>query len=139
MPQVPDIELKLLIAKQKKLYLKLLPVFSPALRKDVNFSMAGFRHLHTDGRGHYRGTRDAKTRLSLLEYAPNVISQARMVKTDIKSTDETSSGKKETYYELYCKVGIVHRRTVVVTVRVIGNGDPHFYGMRYVGKKKKTA
>jgi hypothetical protein len=73
-----------------------------------------------------------------MEHAPNVISQARFMKKEVKETNETYSGKKEVYYELYSKVG-VNQVSAVVTLRIVGDGDLHFYGIRYKWGKKKTA
>jgi len=134
----PDIDLKKLIWRQKKLYKTFIPVWCMVVNRTVKFNMQGFEHLHVDGRKHMRPEADAKKRLFLLKHAPKIITQSRMVKVDIKQGHQTFSGKREVYHELYMKVG-ANRPAVVVTLRTIGAGDTHFYGMRYVGKKKRTA
>lgn len=126
----PDISLKELIRTQKKMYKSFVPMHCYALRKEVTFNAKGFEHLHMDGRGHRRGEKDARARLLLLEHAPVVISQSKFSKTDIKTPQETYSGKQEIYHELYCKVG-VNSVLVVVTLRTVGSGNIHFYGIRY--------
>lgn len=132
----PNIPFKELIKLQRKAYKKLIPVRCALLKKDIVFNFHGFEHLHVDGRKTRRTEKDARARLMLLEHAPSVISQARMMKEDIKKPEETFSGKKEIYHELYAKVG-VSQATVVVTIRTVGNGDPHFYGIRYRKYKKR--
>ena len=122
--------------KQKKLYKTFVPMNCYILRKEVAFNAIGFEHLYKDGRGHYRNILSATARLNLLEYVPTVISQSRMVKEDIKSPSETTSGKVEKYYVLYYKIGS-SQMNVVVTLRTVGNGSLHFYGIRPNIKRKK--
>jgi hypothetical protein len=132
-----EITLKDLIRKQRKLYKTFVPVECRMLNREVIFNMQGFEHLHMNGRQHRRTDGDARMRLHLLEYAPTIITQSRFVKTDTKQPKETYSGKQEVYHELYFRVG-AKRSPVVLTLRTVGTGHTHFYGMRYVGKKKKT-
>lgn len=130
----PNIDLKELIKKQRKLYKTFVPVSCYILNEPVTFTFAGFEHLHMDGRKKRRGEKSARARLMLLEYAPAVISQARFVKKDFKPAKETFSGKDEIYYELYSKVG-VKQVAVVLTLRNVGDGSLHFYGIRYKWKR----
>lgn len=130
----PSITLKALIIRQRKLYKTFLPVKCYILNQDVSFTFAGFEHLHMDGRKRRRTEKDAKARLLLLEHAPSVITQARFMKKDAKQEHESFSGKREVYYELYSKVG-PKQIVIVLTLRQIGNGALHFYGMRYKRKK----
>ncbi len=134
----PNLSLKDLIKYQREVYKKFVPVQCYILRQEVRFTATGFEHLHMDGRKHRRGEKSARARLLLMEHAPNVISQARFMKKEVKETNETYSGKKEVYYELYSKVG-VNQVSAVVTLRIVGDGDLHFYGIRYKWGKKKTA
>lgn len=127
--KVSSDDLYALRAKQKKLYRTFVPVRAHMLRKDVSFNKAGFDHLYKDGRGHYRNKSDAKNRLELLEYAPLVLAQSKIIKEEIKPESDTWSKKKEVYYTFYHKVGAV-QMPVAATVRIVGNGDPHFYGIR---------
>lgn len=130
----PKLSIKELVAIQRKLYKTFVPVHCYILNEEVVFTFAGFEHLHMDGRKKRRGQKSARARLMLLEYAPAVISQARFVKKDLKSKTETYSGKDEIYYELYSKVGI-KQIAVVLTLRQVGDGSLHFYGIRYKWKK----
>lgn len=130
----PNITLKELIAKQRKLYKQFVPVKCYILNEMVTFTFAGFEHLHTDGRKRRRGEKSARARLMLLEHAPAVVSQARFVKKDFRAAKETFSGKDEMYYELYSKVGI-KQVAVVLTLRKVGDGALHFYGIRYKWKR----
>lgn len=138
MPYIdPQMPLKDLVKAQRKLYKKFVAVHCPLLHIDIQFTFDGFQHLHMHGRNRRRGERDARTRLLLMEHAPNVISQARMMKRDIKKPEETHTGKRIIYHELYCRVGM-NQATVVVTLRKVGNGATHFFGIRYKRYKKKT-
>ena len=130
----PSTPLKELIKMQRKLYKTFVPLRCYILNKEVVFTFAGFEHLHSDGRKRRRGEKDARSRLLLLDHAPAVITQARMMKKDTKLETESYSGKREYYYELYSKVG-PKQIPVVLTLRQVGNGALHFYGIRYKGKK----
>jgi hypothetical protein len=132
-----SMSIKQLVATQRKLYKTFVPVRCHILKEEVNFNFAGFEHLHSDGRKKLRVEKDARARLLLLEHAPTAITQSRFVKEDIKSSSETYSGKVEKYYELYAKVGI-KQMSVVATVRRIGEGSLHFYGIRYKRKRPLT-
>lgn len=125
----PDDELLRLIAKQRKIYDRIGMVHCPILKKKVRFNIAGFRHLHVDGKGKYRTKSIATSRLELLQFAIGVVEHCKMLKTDEYNAPDTASGKKEVYYNLYAKVG-PRRVNVMVTIRQIGGGDPHFYGIR---------
>ena len=129
----PNLSLKELIALQRKNYKKFVPIRCYILNKEVAFTFAGFEHLHME-RGHRRGEKSARARLLLMEHAPAVITQARFMKKDIKLAPDTHSGKDEVYYELYSNVG-QKQVSVVCTLRQIGNGRLHFYGIRYKWKK----
>lgn len=130
-----ELSLKELISRQRKLYATLQPVKCPPLRKTVVFNMKGFEHLHMDGRKRRRNNKDARARLLLLEHVPKVIAEAKIMKTDYKTSKETYSRKEEVYHELYQKVGR-NQALVVVTLRTIGNGFTHFYGIRYKNKRR---
>lgn len=62
-----------------------------------------------------------------MEYAPGVILGARFIKED---KPKMKRGKVAIHYELYGKVGKNDAR-VVVTIRKLGDGNLHFYGIRY--------
>lgn len=112
-------------SSSKKIYtgFKQSPVYCRALNADVSFNAAGFEHLFKDGRGHYRPIIEAKKRLGLIKYAPIVIKNCQwFIKDDSKTPN--------IYYKLYGRVG-ANLRSVVVTIRKIGNGNLHFYGIRY--------
>ena len=127
----PDDELLRLIAKQRKIYDRIGLVGCPIIksRKKVRFNIKGFRHLHIDGQDKYRTKNIATVRLELLQYAVGVVEHCKILKTDIYEASETSSGKSETYYNLYARVGPRQIR-VMATIRIVGGGDPHFYGIR---------
>jgi hypothetical protein len=127
----PDDELLRLIAKQRKVYDRIGLVYCPIIKckKKVRFNIKGFRHLHIDGQEKYRTKDIATERLELLQYAVGVVEHCRILNTDSYKAPDTGSGKDETYYNLYARVGPRQIR-VMVTIRVIGGGDPHFYGIR---------
>jgi len=125
----PDDELLKLIARQRKVYDRIGIVHCPIIKKKVRFNIAGFRHLHIDGKGKYRTKHVAISRLELLQYAVGVVEHCKILNTDIYEASETASGKSETYHNLYARVGPRQIRAMV-TVRIVGGGDPHFYGIR---------
>lgn len=130
----PSLSLKELVARQYKLYKTFVPVKCYLLNTEVAFTFAGFEHLHMDGRKRRRGEKSARARLMLLDFVPSVITQSRFLKKDVKLSSESFSGKHEVYYEIYSKVG-PKQVSVVVTLRKIGDGQLHFYGIRYKWKK----
>lgn len=125
----PNDELLALIAKQRKIYDRIGVVHCAIIKKKVRFNIAGFRHLHVDGMRKYRTKPVATSRLELLQYAVGVVEHCKILRTDIYPAAETSSGKPETYFNLYAKVG-PRQIMVMVTIRIVGGGDPHFYGIR---------
>ena len=125
----PDDELLRLIAKQRKVYDRIGIVYCPIIRKPVRFNISGFRHLHVDGQGKYRTKSIATERVGLMQYAVGVVEHCKILKTDSYDASNTSSGKNECYYNLYAKVGPRQVKSMV-TIRQIGGGDPHFYGIR---------
>jgi hypothetical protein len=130
----PTLSLSELIKRQRKLYKTFVPVKCYMLNREVVFTFDGFQHLHQDGRNRRRGEKSARARLMLLDFAPAVITQARFMKKDLKEPNETYSEKKEIYYELLSRVG-PKQVAVVLTLRQVGDGSLHFYGIRYKWKK----
>jgi len=129
------ITLKQLIALKRKEYKKLPPVQCYMLRETVYFTFDGFEHLHMDGQGGRRGESDAYNRLLLMEHAPGVILGSKFIKED---KPKLKNGKVAVHYEVYGKVGR-NDANVVVTLRKLGNGRLHFYGIRYKGTNKQKA
>lgn len=121
--------LLLLIAKQRKLYDRIGVANCPIIKQKVRFNIAGFRHLHIDGQGKYRTKKISTERLELLPYVVGLVENCKILKTDQYKAEETASGKSEIYYNLYGKVGPRQVR-VMATIRTVGGGDPHFYGIR---------
>lgn len=134
----PSLPFKDLIDSQRRIYKRFVSVDCYILHKKVKFTAQGFEHLHMDGRKKRRGEKDARSRLMLMEHAPSVITQARFMKKDAKSAKATYSRKPEVYYELYSKIGM-KQINVIMTLRIVGDGDLHFYGIRYRRYKKKSA
>lgn len=122
-----QVSLKDLISLKRKEYKSLPPVRCYMLREEVHFTFDGFEHLHMDGQGSRRSNQDAYNRLLLMEHAPGVILGSRFIKED---KPKMKKGKVAIHYELYGRVG-KNSASVVVTVRKLGNGKLHFYGIRY--------
>lgn len=116
-----------LVDLKRREYKKFPPVQCYMLRETVQFTFDGFEHLHTDGQGKRRPNAEAINRLLLMEHAPGVVLGARFIKED---KPKMKQGKVATHYELYGKVG-TKSVNVVVTLRKLGNGHLHFYGIRY--------
>lgn len=121
------VSLKDLVRIKRKEYKHLKHTYCYMLRSDVHFTFAGFQHLHIEGGGSRRGEKSAYSRLLLMEYAPLVISSSRFMKED---KPKMKNGKVAVHYELYGKVG-KNNANVVVTIRRLGEGNLHFYGIRY--------
>lgn len=121
------VTLKDLIALKRREYKKLPPVHCYMLRENVCFTFDGFEHLHMDGQGSRRTNDDAYKRLLLMEHAPGVILGSRFIKED---KPKMKKGKVAVHYEVYGKVG-KNNASVVVTLRRLGEGNLHFYGIRY--------
>lgn len=124
--------LKQLIALKRKEYKKFPPVQCYMLRELVYFTFDGFEHLHMDGRGKRRSSNDAYNRLLIMDHVPSIILSSRFMKED---KPKIIKGKVAIHYEVYGKVGNNNAK-VVVTLRRIGDGNLHFYGIRYKGNKR---
>lgn len=122
-----NVKLSELVDLRRREYKKLPPTQCYMLRETVKFTFDGFEHLHTDGQGKRRPNAEAINRLLLMEHAPGVISGARFIKED---KPKVKHGKVAVHYELYGKVGR-NNANVVVTLRKLGKGHLHFYGIRY--------
>lgn len=128
-----------LISKRKKWYQSVGSVHCSYLNEKVIFNGYGFKHVLRDGRGHYRNEKSARMRLNLLTWAPIVIKKsAYMPTTEQRGTDDPRNklGKPVTFFELQCvvkhRVGKKYKYTdITVILRRIGNGDLHFYSIRY--------
>jgi hypothetical protein len=62
-----------------------------------------------------------------MEHAPGIILGSKFIKED---KPKFKNGKVAVHYELYGKVG-KSSANVVVTLRKLGEGRLHFYGIRY--------
>lgn len=72
-------ELYYLIKKQRKFYKNIKYVYSPALKCNVYFTAKGFRHLIYEGTRAPRSENEQILKLLLLEYAPDIISKAKII------------------------------------------------------------
>lgn len=130
-------ELQKLIFKKRKAYKKIGVIFCPILKSEVHFTGQGYRHLYIEGNGHPRGKKDAKMRLDLMEHAPNAVKYSKMIrKTNLTEAIDNNFGKPIIYHELFCKVD-TRQAGVIVVVRQVGNGNRHFFGIRYARKRNK--
>ena len=126
-----QVTLKDLVKLKRKEYKRFTPVNCYMLKETVYFTFDGFEHLHMDGKGHRRTTKSAYSRLLLMEYAPSIIMGSRFIKED---APKMKRNKIAVHYEVYGKVGR-NDMPVVVTLRKIGEGRLHFYGIRYKRKR----
>ncbi len=116
------------------------------LNEKVKFNKHGFHHALRDGRGHYRTEKDATMRLNLLPWAPVVVrNSAYMPNTELRPVDDPRNklGKPITFFELQCvvkhKVGRKNKYTdITVILRRIGNGELHYYSIRYTKRGYKN-
>lgn len=124
--------LKQLVAVKRKEYKQFGPVYCPILKETVQFTFDGFEHLHVDGRKKRRPDGDARARLMLMSYAPGAIVGAKWLYTD---KPKIVNGKIAQHYELVTRVGIYSTK-VIVTIRKLGDGHTHFYGIRHARQQK---
>ncbi|MBR3323575.1 hypothetical protein IKG16_01680 [Candidatus Saccharibacteria bacterium] len=134
--------IKALIELRKIDYQKWQPISCPLLDGDlVYFNKDGFYHLTHNGRGKIRNQSDQRMRLNLLPNAPVVIKRARgfgaMPRTIPAA--ENKYGKDILFYELVYQFNT--KKAVTVVIRKIGNGQLHFYSVRFCKRKvsKKIA
>lgn len=127
------------IAERRKWYYSVNSVHCRYLNEPVAFNRHGFKHTLRDGRDHYRSEKDALMRLHLLPWAPRVIRNAvNMPNTELRPADhpKNKSGKPVTYFELQ---GVVSHNAgkrlkyidITVILRRIGDGELHYYSIRY--------
>jgi len=128
-----------IVQERHKWYNSVGTAYCKYLNERVKFNRHGFQHTLRDGRGHYRGKKDALMRLHLLPWAPVVIRTAiNMPSVDILPVKDQRNklGKDITYFELQgvVKTGGPKRPKyidITVILRRIGNGDLHYYSIRY--------
>ena len=129
------------IEKKRKWFYSVNSVHCRYLNEAVIFNKHGFQHTLRDGRGHYRGQKDALMRLNLLPWAPIVIRNSiYMPNTELRDINHPKNklGKPVTYFELQCVVKANNRRNgrkkytdITVILRRIGDGPLHYYSIRY--------
>ena len=125
--------LRELIELRREEYGRTKNVYSKFMGEIVYFNNKGFFHATHDGRGKIRSELDQRMRLNLLPDIGDVIKNAssygappRMIpKNDKRNTE----GKDIIFYELFYRFN--SRKAVSVIIRKIGNGQLHYYSVRY--------
>jgi len=111
----------------------------PLLKEEVFFNKDGFYHATHDGRGKLRNKSDATMRLHLLPWIYRVIKKSRTHASPPRiipiSDPENKTGKEIVFYELSYKFKLAKNKTVSVILRKIGNGQLHYFSVRYTKTK----
>ena len=115
-----------LIARYKKEYQNLYPVYSEAIGEKVYFNMPGFKHLVYKGKRR-RTNAAILDRLTLIPLIVPVIKSCDE-ETEIRIRREEVDGKRVrvTYYALEARVGKGNCRVRVVT-RKVGDKGKHYF------------
>ena len=124
--------IKELIEFRRLQYEKWEPILCPQLKNElVYFNKEGFYHLTHNGRGKIRNQADQRMRLNLLPNIPTVIKKSRSFGSSIRIIPASNNKfhKEITYYELYYRFTSI--KAVSVIIRKIGNGNLHFYSVRF--------
>lgn len=121
-----------LVALRKLEYRRLQPTKCPLLNNElVFFNKNGFFHLTHDGRRRIRNPADQRMRLNLLPQVCKVIKDATAFGSPIRviPAQDNKFGKAITYYEIIYRTS--PKRCIAVVIRRIGNGQLHYYSIRY--------
>jgi hypothetical protein len=119
-------------------------VYCKAIKDNVVFNSHGWKHLIRHSNGERRNAADARLRLGLLTWIPQVIRLCPAArKTDISTQMFNGTEIEVTYFELcyYFTFGkLLKRRTigVVVVLRKIGDNPVHYWTVRYDKDSKKA-
>ena len=131
--------IKELIDLKRIKYSRIGTVYSSFMEEDVFFNNKGFFHTTHDGRGRIRSESDQRMRLNLLSYIESVVRNSKSFSAPprvIPKNDPNNREKKEiVFYELSHRF---KHKTILVVLRRIGNGQLHYYSVRYQGRAKKT-
>lgn len=121
-----------LVALRKLEYRRLRAVRCPLLKdEEVHFNKDGFFHLTHDGRNRIRNPADQRMRLNLLPQVRKVIKEATAFGSPIRTipAQDNKFGKDIMYYEIIYRTS--PKRCIAVVLRRIGNGQLHYYSIRY--------
>jgi hypothetical protein len=129
-----------LIFFRRASYNKIKSIKCPFMNEVVFFNNKGFFHTTHDGRGKIRSELDQRMRLNLLTDIKDVVRNAKQFGEPpriISKNDKTNREKKDiVFYELFHRFH--SRKAVSVILRRIGNGQLHYYSVRYSKKAKIT-
>jgi len=129
---------RILLQQRKTQYRTLPPVFSPAIREYIVFTMQGFNHLRFKIDNTPRAPKEAMYKLGLLPLVKAVISTATTVERNQKRVAPIGGSRKKILKEIeyWALVSVVGKRQtkVRVIVRRIGNSPQvHFWSVMKIG------
>lgn len=128
--------------KAKEFYKKIDSVWCPALKDNVLFGDAGFRHLIWRGRS-ARNKKDQMKRFVLLPSAPKIIQKSKEFKEyrdKMQPANIKQQGSKRRVISRAQFWGLqesIADKNVTIVIRQIGNGKKHFFSIFEEGNKKQ--
>jgi hypothetical protein len=139
---VEDISLKELSKLRRERYNRTKFMECPFLHEVVHFNKIGFFHTTHDGREKIRGEADARMRLHLLPWIYRVVKKSRHYgeppRVVSKADPNNSTGEEVVFYEIcYRFKGFDGKKVVSVILRRVGNGNLHYYSVRYTKKQNR--
>lgn len=134
-----SISIDKLIKMRRKEYDLIKDTYCPFLNEVVHFNNKGFYHATHDGRGKIRGEPDARMRLHLLPCITTVIKKSTQFGNPARIIPKNDSNNKINceliFYELCYKFN--QHKTVSVILRKQGNGNLHYFSVRYTKKQNR--
>lgn len=118
------------------------PIYCPALRAYVHFTMAGFSHLrfHTDNTP--RKPKEAMYKLGLLPLVRSVVYTAKNAKYERRLAPVGGSRKRVLkeidYWGITAVVGKQNTKVRVVLRKLVGSNQIHFWSVMKTGENQKT-
>ncbi len=128
-----------LIEMRHKEYNLIKDTYCPLLNEIVYFNNKGFYHATHDGRGKIRGELDARMRLHLLPYIATVIKKSNQFGSPARiipnNSPNSKTGHELIFYEL--RHSLNTHKTISVILRKQGNGQLHYFSVKYARKQNR--
>ena len=138
---INKVKIEALKAARRTTYFAVGSVYSKVLGENVYFNNHGFQHIMYDGNGRRRKNVEIVTRLNLLPCAPIVVINAKTSVDRVILAVDNKLGKDIVFYQLQhtirSRLNPLRTTEVIVIVRKVGNGQLHFFSIRYGRKAKR--
>ena len=134
-----EISIDKLIKVRHKEYNLIKDTYCPLLNETVYFNNKGFYHATHDGRGKIRGELDARMRLNLLPYIATVIKRSNQFGSPNRIIPKDDSNSKTEYELIFYELcySLNPRKTISVILRKQGNGQLHYFSVKYTRKQNR--